>query len=230
MRTVARAGVAAALLLAGPARAEVSGALAVLSDYRYRGASISDGRPVAQAGIAVDHASGAYVGALLSYVKVSTDISGLGGLAYGGYTHALAGAVSWEVGVVTHRFPAPGEPPRYDYAEWYVGVGDTATNAHLFHSTDYYGVGSHSWYLEANHTMPLLGRYRLSVHLGYLVVGHSYYGVEGSRLDYKAGVGVDLAGFMVDLSLTGTNRGQPRCPVENGHCTATVVVSVSRQF
>ena len=230
MRIAAGVWVAAAWFSVCQARAEVSGTIADLSDDRYRGASISDGNPAVQASIAVDHPAGPYAGALLSNVKIGPDTSGPGLLLYGGLTHRLIGTTAWDVGVLMHRYPSPHESPRYDYAEWYAGIGDASTSARLFHASDYYGVGLSSWYLEANHSMPLDGRYRLSAHLGYLVVGGSYYGIEGSRLDYKAAVGVDVAGAMVELSLVGTNREPQRCPAEKGHCGTTVELSVSRRF
>jgi uncharacterized protein (TIGR02001 family) len=52
---------AAGALIAAPARAaDWSAEFALVSDYRYRGVSLSNGRPALQASIAAEHASGAY--------------------------------------------------------------------------------------------------------------------------------------------------------------------------
>lgn len=234
MRISARHWVAAALLAAGLARADVSGTVAVLSDDRYRGVSLTDGRSALQASVAFEHPAGPYAGALLSNVRLDADIVGTRALLYGGFSHKFAGDVVWDLGAVTHRLPHPDRQPGYDYTEWYAGAGDGTTSAHLFNSTDYYGVGARSWYFEASRSMVLGGRYRASAHLGYLVIGRSpygaYFGVDGSRLDYKAAIGADVSELLLELSLVGTNRSPAQCPLENGHCRATVVLSVSHRF
>ena len=230
----ARHWVAAALLSAGAARADVSGTVAVVSDDRYRGVSLTDGRPALQASIAFEHPAGPYTGALLSNVRIGTDIIGTRALLYGGFAHQLAGDVVWDLGVATHRLPRSDYRPSYDYTEWYAGAGNGTTSARLFNATDYYGVGARSWYLDANRSMVFGGRYRASAHLGYLVIGRSpygaYFGVDGSRLDFKAAIGVDVSGLLLEVSLAGTNRSPAQCPLENGHCRTSVVLSVSHQF
>lgn len=234
MRISARHWVAAALLAADVARADVSGTVAVLSDDRYRGVSLTDGRPALQASVAFEHPAGPYAGALLSNVRLGTDIVGTRTLLYAGFAHKLAGDVVWDLGVATHLLPRPDQRPSYDYTEWYAGAGDGKTSARLFNSTDYYGVGASAWYLDASRSMVFGERYHASAHLGYLVIGRSpygaYFGVDGSRLDYKAAIGVDVAELLLELSLIGTNRSPAQCPLENGHCRATVVLSVSHRF
>lgn len=66
-RHLAMRRLAAGLLLSltcwsAPAAAvDVTAELGLVSDYRYRGISLSDGKPAAQASISVEHDSGAYV-------------------------------------------------------------------------------------------------------------------------------------------------------------------------
>ena len=221
MRLRALLWVAVALASVGTARAEVSGSIAVLSDDRYRGASLTDGRPAVQASIAYDHPAGPYVGALVSNVHISNDIIGPRALLYAGYVHSLTGDLVWDVGVATHRLPVPDTPPRYDYTEWYAGIANASTSVRAFRSFDYYGVGAHSWYVEANRSRRVGGRYVLSAHVGYRVINDPsagpYHGVDGSRFDFKAAVGVDVRDFLLELSLVGTNRTPEQCPLENGH-------------
>lgn len=237
MRCPALPWVAVALLSATVARAEVSGSIAILSDDRYRGVSLTDGRPAVQASIAYDHPAGPYAGALLSNVHIGNGIIGPRALLYAGYVHSLAGDLVWDIGVATHRLPVPDTPPRYDYTEWYAGIGNASTSVRAFRSFDYYGLGAHTWYVEVNRSRRIGGRYALSAHIGYRVTDQpipgpygSYYGVNGSRFDYKAAVGVDVFDLLLELSLVGTNRTPEQCPLENGHCRPAVVLSVSRTF
>ena len=66
-----RVGLALWLLLcAGACRAQVAGSVGVVSDYRYRGMSLSDGRPAVQLSIDRDFAAGTYAGLMLSSVRL----------------------------------------------------------------------------------------------------------------------------------------------------------------
>jgi uncharacterized protein (TIGR02001 family) len=77
---------------APPAEWTVTGSATVASQYRYRGISQSDNRPVIQGAITVAHASGFYVatwGSSASQGNGPVDIGGTELDIYGGYTHAL---------------------------------------------------------------------------------------------------------------------------------------------
>src|SRR5262245_25036682 len=95
---------AAALLLcaaAESASAQLSGTLAGVTDYRYRGVTFSDRRPAAQAGLTYDDASGWYAGAFGSTVRLDPPggaSSKFQAIAYAGYAMRLGSGVSLEVG------------------------------------------------------------------------------------------------------------------------------------
>lgn len=77
---------------APPAEWTVSGSATVASQYRYRGISQSDNRPVIQGAITVAHASGFYVSAWGSSASAGDSPIDIGGTEldiYGGYSHAL---------------------------------------------------------------------------------------------------------------------------------------------
>ena len=67
-------------------RTGVRRCVALLSDYRFRGESLTEGRPALQAGVNYDHSSGLFVGGLVSNVRIDPDVVGLGAQIYGGYT------------------------------------------------------------------------------------------------------------------------------------------------
>ncbi len=90
---------AAACLLAGAARAEVSGSASVVSDYRYRGVSLSNGEPAAQVDLNYDDRSGAYAGAFVSNVRLGTPPAALvQWVPYGGASLRLANGVALDAG------------------------------------------------------------------------------------------------------------------------------------
>ena len=223
-----------ALATAGAASAEVSGHIALLSDYRYRGESLSDNRPALQAGLDYQHSSGVFVGGLASSVRVDPAVSGLGGQLYGGYAHAVDERLSWELGAITYLFPRPSTEPGYQYTEGFVGGSYENFTARAYYSDSYFGAGGRAAYLEMNASRPVTARIVAFVHLGYL--GHhesrppSYPRQDHSLFDARGGLEIELSGFTVELSVVGTTAQTNACPAGTGHCSTTALIAVSRSF
>jgi uncharacterized protein (TIGR02001 family) len=77
---------------APPAEWTVTGSAAIASQYRFRGISESDNRPVLQVTITVTHETGFYVAAWASSAQRGNSPVDIGGSEldlYGGYTHSL---------------------------------------------------------------------------------------------------------------------------------------------
>ncbi len=216
------------------ANAQLTGHIALLSDYRYRGESLTDGRPALQGGLDYQHSSGLFVGALASNVRVDVEVSGLGGQLYGGYAHALNERSSWELGVITYVFPHPRTEPDYVYTEGFVGGAYENINARAYYSDNYFGAGGRAAYVEINASRPVSARIALIGHLGYL--GHhearppSYPAQERSMFDARAGISIEWSGFAIELSVVGTTAQKNSCHAGTGHCDTTAVVSISRSF
>lgn len=102
---------------AGPVT--VSGSVALVSDYRFRGVSQSDKGMAVQGGITLTHKSGAYVGTWAS------NLSGWGTFGgsnmeldlFGGYAIPLGGA-TLDVGLTWYMYPSGAD--KTDFAEPYV--------------------------------------------------------------------------------------------------------------
>jgi len=125
---------AGAALAAAPAMAQdateppgavtVSGSVALVSDYRFRGVSQTDEEMAVQGGISVGHESGLYVGTWAS------NLAGWGTFGgsnmeldlYGGYAMPL-GAATLDVGVTWYMYP--GGADTTDFAEPYVKLSST---------------------------------------------------------------------------------------------------------
>lgn len=95
--------------VAPAAAAELSGEAGIVSDYRYRGFSLSDGKPAAQASITVEHDSGAYATLWTSTIDepgfdadVEIDLTG-------GYAFDLADDLGLDLSTTYYVYPAePG--------------------------------------------------------------------------------------------------------------------------
>ena len=219
------------LLICGYARAEVTGFASLMSDYRYRGVSLSAQKPALQAGINFDHASGLYAGAAASNVDLDRGAEGLGALIYGGYAHPIGTRASWDVGVVTYVYPSPQRAPDYSYTEAYVGLSLDRVNARVYYSGDYYGTGVSTVYAEFNVAQPVSERVTLLAHVGYLRYLESYnWRGPAGHADFKAGINVDVGtGFNVELSVTAINNTE-HCISNRDYCGTTAVFSLSRTF
>src|SRR5882757_2484062 len=94
-------------MLAVPARglAQVSVTAVVESDYRFRGVSLTDGKPDFKLAIAYDHASGAYAGASVVIGKNDGDsrVEALGYVGYLGFAKRTGAGLTWDVGATSSR-------------------------------------------------------------------------------------------------------------------------------
>ena len=190
-----------ALLVAAPACAQVSGSVSLLTDYRYRGASLSDGRPAVLLEGGYDFSHGVYAGLLLASVRVDEERGGgeAMALAYFGRTGALPRDWHWDVGAQYATFTHSHE---YAHGELYAGIGTRNAGARLHYSNDYFGEGR-AWYAQWD------GRHALSEHWHVIAHGGMTWIEAGTRTqhlgDWAIGVGVTLRDHEVQLLWNGAD-------------------------
>lgn len=105
---------------AGP---DVSGGAFLLSDYRFRGVSRSDGDPALQAQLTVTLPNGLYAGGRGTTLKGFANGADAELDLYAGYNAALGPATSLDVGIMTYVFP--GGRGGSVYAEPYASLSHT---------------------------------------------------------------------------------------------------------
>ena len=201
-----------ALLIAGPACAQVSGSVTLLSDDRYHGQSLSDGKPGAQLALAWDRGDGWYAGLQLSRVRFSDTDADIGAqlraAPYLGYVHAVRPGLNAEAGVQYNGFSTSRH---YDFAEVYVGLSGERVRTRLSWMPRYFGQTA-AEYAEVNGDHPLHGRVHAVGHIGALRFPHAEgYSrpVNPWRIDIAAGLGVSVRGLDVQATWT-TVRGASR--------------------
>jgi uncharacterized protein (TIGR02001 family) len=155
---------AAALSLAAlSAQAEVTGNVAVVSDYNWRGITQTSQDPALQAGIDYAHASGFYVGAWGSNVdfgnccdeNVEVDL----------YTGFRGGeTVTWDVGLIYYFYPGADD---LDFPEIYVGLGWEWLSGKISYSNDFGNYDESAFYYEANAAYELPANFGINAHLGF---------------------------------------------------------------
>lgn len=214
-RYAARLLLGLACVLATPAAlAQLSGSVAVLSDYRWRGLSLSDNRATPQLTLNYDSDAGWYAGAMASHARLQeTGTAQL--VAYGGYARRLAGGAGWEAGATQTIFTRTGSD---NYAEAYAGVSGEQVSARLYYSPRYFGRAAHTLYAEANGFLRLGATLRLVGHAGLLraLGGADQIGMpSGHRADFRLGLAAQVGD--IDLQLARVTRAAYRYPGYAGH-------------
>ncbi len=217
---------AAALLLAGQVDAQVSGSVAALSDYRFRGISVSDRNPALQASLAFDHATGLFASAFASSVDfASVSDTNLETVLVAGYAAQLHPDLSWEAGVAYYRYPGSRTERETDYAEGFAGVTWRDVNARLYVAPDYFGDGRSALYAELNATFALSERFAVIAHAGVARITGRY-----TRIDVRAAIAIDLRHASLELAAVATDIARTECPLGPKACRPGVVAVLSRSF
>ena len=256
-KTILAAAISAAAALPGLAQAQaaaqsphsLSGNMAVVTDYRFRGISQTYGQPAIQGGIDYSHASGFYLGNWNSSVSGISFSSG-GGIEmdfYGGFKKAF-GDFGFDVGLLQYYYPnakAAGTE-KYDTLEAYIaGSWKWLTLKYSLTLTDWFGVNSVSMsstagnsegsgYLELNASYEIRPKLTLVGHIGQQTVKN--YG-NLDYVDYKIGATYDMSGWVLGAAYVDTDASDPfYTTVADGTGKVkdigkgTVVLSVSKSF
>jgi uncharacterized protein (TIGR02001 family) len=222
-----------ALLSCTSACAQVSGSATLLSDYRFRGVSLSDGQPAAQLGVAWERDDGWYAGAFASSTRLYGH-TGMQLLAYLGYAHRLHAGLSWEAGA---EYAAFSRYPGDSYPEVYLGLATDKLSARLYYAPRYFSEDDAAFYAELNGNHALNERFRLLGHVGWLQrSGHGAdpdQGAQRRRFDVRIGVGAALGGFDLQLARVasdGSRGSYSGYPAYGDADDGAWIMSVSRTW
>lgn len=221
-----------ALLLATQACARVSGSVALFTDYRFRGVTLSDELPVAQLNLDGSWPDGWYAGAFASNVRLAPRYhAALQGLGYAGYARRIDENLSWEAGAAYAHFSGDRE---YDYPEIYVGLSAAVLQARLHYARSYFGQGPPVVYAELDGARALSDRWRLLGHLGVLRRnGATAYPAARYRYDARAGLAARLGAFDLQLTWVASGGGAYQTfgyPSTNTSHEHVLVLSISRAW
>ena len=107
----------------GGGKAAVTGAVTLLSDYRFRGISRSGGDPALQAQITITLPNGLYAGGRGTTLKGVRALGEAELDLYAGYGASLGSGTTLDAGLVYYAFPGGGGGS--DYAEPYLSLSHT---------------------------------------------------------------------------------------------------------
>ena len=212
------AAMATALLAGGvvnqaQAEVEISGNVALPSDYRFRGISQSNDDIAVQGGFDVAFDNGIYIGTWGSSVDFDLDSSqGLNGSLeldyYVGWASDIGDSgLALAVGYLYYDYPGDSSVLEGDYQEIYASASFADGTVGIHYSDDYYAESGSFFYYYADYSFGLSDTLSLDLHVGlndfddadvFLSDGDSY-------IDYS--VGLTASYFAVDwrLAWVGTD-------------------------
>jgi uncharacterized protein (TIGR02001 family) len=209
--------------------AEISGAVALLSDYRFRGVSLTSERPAAQADVNYDAASGWYAGAFISNVEFDfyPRLNRLL-LTYAGYARRIGADLSVDAGV-KYADLSPGSD--FDYLEAHAGVTARFINVQLAYAPKYFGQHRAATYVELNSGTELTQTLRVFGHVGVLYVRpEPYQRTSSTRVDGRIGLRYERDSFSAQFSRVAVSGISLIYPVESSQRRGAWVLQVARVF
>jgi uncharacterized protein (TIGR02001 family) len=211
-----------AVFYATIAEAQFSGSVSLVSDYRFRGVSLSDGDPAAQVDVSYDGAAGWYAGAFASSVKLVAypEINRVV-LPYAGYAYRLEPDLSVDTGL---SYADLGSGSEFDYAEAHVGMTTRLINLRLAFAPKYFGQDRAATYLELNSGTEVAPAWRVFGHVGML-------GVRSRRqFDGRIGVRYEYETFSAQLSRVALSSISYLYPIGSTRDRSAWVLQLTKMF
>ena len=199
------------ILGATPAAAQASASLTVESDYRFRGRTLSAGRPTATAQIGYDDRSGVYLNVAATGVAHHDGARLMAFHGNLGYARRVTGRLTLDAGVLhTEYFDSyvSGRPAKT--TEFYAGAGVGRVAARVYYSPHYFYPDYRSLYGELELTLPVGEKWRLQGHVGgltYLETPRYYYGPR-DRYDWRVAGARQFDRLELSLALSGGGPGK----------------------
>ena len=237
-------GLASAQAAAPASPHTLTGNMAIVSDYRFRGISQTYVQPAIQGGIDYAHSGGFYIGNWNSSVSGWSYPSG-GGIEmdlYGGFKKGF-GDFTLDVGLLQYYYPkavTPTAAEKFDTLEAYLGLSWKWLSLKYSHAlTDYFGVNSNSTgttngdskgsgYLDFTASYEIAPKLTLVGHYGMQTV-KNYDALE--YYDWKLGVTYDMNGWILGAAYIDTDADSAIYVVNGKEIgKSTVVLSIGKSF
>jgi uncharacterized protein (TIGR02001 family) len=188
----------------------MAGSVSVNSDYRFRGYSLSYGKPVASAELSYDDRSGLYVNGAVTGVARSGSVDLLGYQANVGFARRISSTVSVDAGVThsLYRYRIYDINRSASYDEAYLGLNAHNISARLSYSPHYFRPDVTTLYGEVEAGFQPAAKWRLSGHVGALKYLTTPYDFDDrTRFDWRVSASRELGQLEIHSALSG---GSPR--------------------
>jgi uncharacterized protein (TIGR02001 family) len=215
------------LFACGAAWGQTSGSVSVVSNYLFRGISLSEGNPVPQVNLSYDSPAGWYAGGFASRIALEGNPGTAQLVGYAGYSRRWLNGLSWETGATATQYL---QNTAEDYMEVFAGLGSEHFSGRVYASPNYLGQNVRSLYAELNADYPFLERFHLLAHVGYLRVPPVSFATVSTRFDSRVGISAGLRDWNFQLSWVAIERSSATYPYYTAPNPHAAVLSVSYSF
>ena len=195
------------LWCATPAAAQFAGSISIQNDDRFRGRSLSEGRPVATLDLSYDMASGFYLGGDITAVATRHEgVRVLGFQENAGYAWKTGAGPVIDVGVANASYTEYySGGTSADYTELYAGLITGPIASHIHFSPNYFRHGVSTLYLDADGAARIAPHWRLNGHVGVLVQtgGRLAPVSRRSHYDWRVGIAHQIGRVSLQASWSG---------------------------
>lgn len=231
--------IAAATLMAtsGMAMAEVelSGNVALTTDYVFRGITQTDNGPAIQGGFDAALSNGLYAGVWASNLDFGTDAD-IEIDYYAGFGGEFSDKLGYDVGVLFYTYPSSqaADAGDYDFTEVYGSLsydfGPAAATLGLNYSSDYFGGSDNATYVYVDVEVPLANDFTVGLHYGdQSIDDNAAFGTPDYN-DWKLGVSKSLGGFDFALDYTDTSLSDSECFGGYDGCDDRFIFTISKSL
>ncbi|WP_345549132.1 TorF family putative porin [Microbulbifer aestuariivivens] len=220
MKKIAFALTAGAMALAtssavnAEAGLSASANLGVVTDYKFRGVSQTDGNPAIQGGVDLDFGNGIYLGTWASQVdfaepagEENTDFEQD---FYLGYSGELSSGIAYDVGYIYYAYHGSNQDE--DYQEIYGSISISDLTLGLAYSDDYWDSTGEFYYPYAEYSFALPSDMSLGLHVGANLFDEvGFLEGEDTYLDYSITLGKEFGALSLSASVVGTDISESEC-------------------
>ncbi|AMX01313.1 TorF family putative porin [Microbulbifer thermotolerans] len=209
------------------AEASFSANLGVVSDYKFRGISQTDGSPALQGGIDLEFDNGFYLGTWASQVDFAygEDETDYEHDFYGGYAGEISETVSYDIGYAYYAYH--GSDWDEDYQEFFGSLSISDLTLGFVYSDDYWAGTGTFYYPYAEYSFALPADVSLDFHLGVNLFDEEGFLYEAdSYIDYSVTVAKEFGGLSLSASLVGTDISDSEC-YETDWCEPSVIAGAT---
>lgn len=221
-------GILVALSFATGAQAQFGASLAAVSDYDFRGASLSARDPALQGSLDYTFGESGFSGGIwASTVDFGPDYDAQVEVDYYlDYEYALNDRFELYAGASLYTYPSSDDLD--PSPEAYVGFGNDQFYVLQWYTNDYSSMGLTAHYTEANYTTALSESVALKLHAGYSY-GEAFENAE--ILDGSLGIEYTAGNFVVGARLVATDAsGDLEVSDDAFNNQPRIVVSISTTF
>ncbi len=199
--------------------AEISGNVALVSDYKFRGISQSDSKPSIQGGFDIAFDSGFYLGTWGAAVDFDCAIDTCGG---------FDGGLGIDVGYIYYDYPQD-EGVLGDYEEVYGNVSFGGFSAGFAYSDEYWFETGEILYLNAGYSLTLPGDWGLGFLVGQVDYDEVSYTLTDKHVHWAVSLSKSWQGIDWSLTYEDTDLSEEDC-YGYDWCDATVIFGMAKSL